>query len=808
MRSDTDVRIEKKEKINIFDYFQSQSSSCSVLLKDHLLNTANRGGIFHYEYPQKPLRYFAYGYNYNAQDCYTPEESSLLGMIQQEHTLLLMPDSPPSPYFSLTSEEKYHGFWKCITPAYIPLVEKIRSASFTLDTVESKDLKTYPLWQLADGTARHIANWQSLRVKRQFFESMNDPAMFVFEELKDWFHKELTLSECNENSLNSIHARIKFIKNIAYLLPDFGNDKLYFHNLKQTLDKAVTITANCITGKSLPEKLTDVIKSSADVENIIGTYLHYLLINDPVSDNFSTHFINENNYNCIQSPVCKLFSIAFQKNRGDLSHFYSYNSIHQNTDLDVSLLDTLHFADFVSSIDKEKYLKSIAILDTLIKTRKLFEDFKGLQDKIGSFTFAINYISQLKELTDNYVRLMNTVKSNLLDLVQVADAGLGVLYRNPDTREQHHHFEKNMRTLETRISKSTTVKAQLTVFFSNSITAINNYQAALKQLVLDIETGAASKQVEESMKEAFSEISQLNHFIPALIEGKPFNINDLISNKVRQNHYLPAIVPSEIENQLTATCPPAILSPSYTGKWDDNVKFHSSTKQPIFMYRIYQDGIESGTAEFYGEPAFCVSEDRTQHNMLNPRGIFLNLQLPDMYDFPRVCSRLPPRLMGDMAASALSATINGTCRGVSNTIYRKLDAAGFRKKTAYFVSQAAFFTGVFSTRLYSHYNSQQQSHDPFHIYNAVYQSAIETGGLLLSNAVLGAVNYSLESFADFCARKHWSMLSVGINSIANISRYSLFAYQAANQGVGPAASAIITGTVSETIVNKAGEFLF
>jgi hypothetical protein len=488
-------------------------------------------------YPIKSNRYSIFWWNRNYQYCYEENEAILLQRIQAEYKAL--PEtSKREDYFGLVDEKQWHDMWHCKKPTTTPARMGIEARSFTLPSREAKDAKRYPLWNYADSMARQVANWQGERIKSQDLDLMNDPAMLVFEELKYWLFDELSQKECKIEDRDYIARRQSYIKNLIHLLPGFGPDRVYLHEIQKNLEQASKIVFSCVANKELPHLLSDLISSEKSLESAMGTYLHFLLIDEDVAENFSPDFIQEGRRNCGLSPVCKIYKKADELMQLDqkqesvvegfqeTNKFYQLEKISENNietrvqvKLKSSVLDGIKFASFVKEQDKNKYLEALATLESLVNVRSVLEKFQNILPQIGTYMFAVNYLENVDLLATNYINLVNKAKFLLNGLIVAADEGLDEVLSQNRYGIKNKFFEKNLRALETRVAEKTTVKVQLESYSKSAIQSMNHYQQEMKKLVTHLNSGEAAHEIEAAMQGVFVDMRQLNLFIPALLSG-------------------------------------------------------------------------------------------------------------------------------------------------------------------------------------------------------------------------------------------------------------------------------------------------
>jgi len=481
-------------------------------------------------YPQRSNRYNSYGWNANSQYCYNDDDIHLLQKIQIEHLSLSDP-AATEKFFTLKEDKKFYENWVCTRPLLNTLLNRLDRDSYTLPNREAKDSQLHPLWNYADRLARQIANWQSERTKNQNIDLMNDPVMLVFEELKDWFFNILSKKLCHKDEWELIARRQSYIKSLIHMIPNFGPDRLYLHEIQQSLEDAAKIIFSCTANKELPKFLSELIITGKSLENTIGTYLHFLMIDEEVADNFSPAHLDGGDRNCESSPVCKIYrAIAMQHSSSELTpydvlnHFYDVASSDENPtgrlniQIKSSLTDSIRFASFATHRDKKNYGEATAILDALIRVRKVLDEFQDILPRIGTYMYAVNYLEKVDLLATNYINLINKVKLLMQNLIQSADEGLNsVLQQHLKPHQRDFYFEKNIRSLETRVAKGTTVTALLENFCIKAIESMQKYQQEMRKLVRSVNSGDASYEVGHAMDSIFLQIKKLNVILPGML---------------------------------------------------------------------------------------------------------------------------------------------------------------------------------------------------------------------------------------------------------------------------------------------------
>ncbi|EKD71314.1 MAG: hypothetical protein ACD_46C00218G0002 [uncultured bacterium] len=692
-------------------------------------------------YPARPNRYFPFGWNYNHQDCYTKEDEILLQRIQDEYNQLV--EKNEDNYFNKVEEKHWYDWWRCVTPAYSNMMRKYDTESFTLPNREAKDTKAFPLWDLADNMARQIANWQAERVKNQKIDLMNDPVMLIFEELRDWFFNILSSKQCKQEDLAYIAKRQSYVKNLIHLIPNFGNDRLYLQEIHHALDGASKIMLNCIANKELPQLLSDTIISTKGLENTIGTYLHFLLVNDEVADNFSPEYLEGSKRHCSSSPLCKIYhsaELASNANQvdaaltrfQDLNKLYKLEKIDENNGIIKVLASLQHqtassvnFASFIEEKDKENYIESLAVLNALTNVRMVLENFRNVQTSIGTYVFAINYLDEANKLATNYINLVSRAKQLVANLIHTADKGLKKILSDPNQfQEKNKLFENNLRMLETKVVKGTTLTNQLEDYSRKAIVNMNNYKNEMDRLVSDINSGAASREVETAMRELFEQINELNTMMPAILDDKILMIED------------------------------------------NNV---------------------------------CLAQDNLIDSVENKK--------IDSYvrekEIPKKETTISKKTSSDnkVISSAIEASWFGALRGGADILEYKLKTSGYTENYAYYLSQLAYYSSYFSSKYYIHY---QENADGI---NAMYQAAFDTGQACLVSMGFNVIGKGFHYVGNQLEQYQWKRLGNGVKKLGNLVKFGVFAQHAYDTGVAEMSAAIVAGVATETLVAIPGKYL-
>lgn len=787
------------------------------------------------QYPIREYRYHQYGPSRNHQACYTEEDIQLLNKINATYTSIIGNEKRNS-IFNLNTQTQWYDLWQCTKPADTEFTQQLESQSFTLPHHDAKDTRTYPLWSYADNRARSIANWQSERIRHQDYRLMNDPVMLVYQELRDWYYYDLAERECNKSDIAQIERRQSYIKHLVHLIPDFGSDRRHLNELNADLDKVNGLILNCVASRELPELLSDIVRTGKNLESVVGTYLHFILIDERVTDNYSNEYLDNNLHekNCVASPICKVYLAAQQSTESavtqetyqHLSKFFAIDQksvsdgkVQIQTQLKLHLLSTIKFANFVSEGNKKIYLETLASLDALMKIRKTLEHFQGVQTKIGTYMFAHHYLESANLLAENYLQLITKTKGLIRNLVGIANDGLNSLLDTPNKKQsEKSYFEKNLRALETKVTKETTISAQLENYCTKADESMRRYQSAMKKIAVDIQSGDAEKEVYFAMQSLFKQIDQLNAIMPAILNDAPLieesaptqpHLPDSACDKTTENNQEQCeMMRFELnENPRSVTDPimPQTQTSDLYAEWDSDVETDVITHEPIFKLRVYnnmQDREERGSISFYGQPMLCRSADNQKNNIVRKTGEFSTLDFNETTEINQICHVLPPSLFDKVLYSAQNGAVNGIVRGSANVIGLTLKTIGVPKKWAAVSSQMGYYGFVFYTN-YAEYCAQQEHYkNTCNELNALTYAAIATGKIFLTQCVLNSISNMFAYGGQKLEESHWTKLGRCVKSAGGFLRYGLFAYNAASSGAIEATTALASGAATEYLIEN------
>lgn len=236
------------------------------------------------------------------------------------------------------------------------------------------------------------------------------------------------------------------------------------------------------------------------------------------------------------------------------------------------------------------------------------------------------------------------------------------------------------------------------------------------------------------------------------------------------------------------------------GAWDPVIHRDATTGEPIFIYRVYQQGKEVGSASFYKHPLLCRSESGDRHNIIASTGILSNIKL-DAHSLEEVCESLPPTMFERVIGSAQQGAKHGSLRGLANVVGYTLQAHNVPKHIAHHIQQATYLAGYFALR-YQDYLSQQENTDWHDIFNATCKAAFDTGSVWLANQALSWFCQKANQLGKQAQQHGWAKTGSMFKFFGNAAPHAVLAHQVYNQGVLEVATSIASGVAAQTAVEQ------
>ncbi|MBA3662546.1 MAG: hypothetical protein H0W64_12560 [Gammaproteobacteria bacterium] len=779
------------------------------------------------KYPKKAYRYLRFGINHHYQYCYTDEEVELLKAIQNQYGVV--EDQSKANPFELDTDKRFYNWWSCQRPK----ANFTAHPSFTLPSRESKDMIKYPLWQEADNLARQIANWQASRFKNQNSELMNDPTMLALEELKTWLFNELSGVECTHASLEKLIKRESYIKNLVHIIPTFGPDKLYLHDIANRLHHISKGLTQCIAEKKLPDLLSDIIIKTKSLETNLASYLHFLLINEPVADNFADEFITAYPKNCHLSPLCKSYQAALESSTKNeiASPFLNRNPFYHLTEtrnegqtfIQLSLkkesLAKIKFADFVTPQDKDRYLATLALLDSLSQIRQLFSHFKEIQTAIGTYIFANFYQKKTNQLAASFIALVDQAQGLMTSLIDTANGGLGeLLSGSPQQQKSNQCFEDNLKALDTQYAKGTTTAEQLISYCQRAKASVQAYETEMSKLDAELQLGLAQKEIAAGMEKLVNQINYMNAFVDAQLSTGTLHLPEPSANQLanyetnppaaeKNAEYSP--VGDKLESRALASLGYQLkpIHKSITSwQWQTKVRHDPISSQPIYIYILSLDKKEQGRLEFFGQPMLCAYPEGNKHNIVSMTGIFKGIKLPPQGTIDEICAVLPPSLFDKVIFATKNAVGHGLLRGSTKVLALTLRTHGWPNKTVIPIKGITYYGALFAMQFQQFFKQSQNEDQLKQIVMSLQQAAYATGNIWIINQTLHFISHLLDLTKQNVKDKGWERLSMSFDYLSRIARFGIFARDIKDQGLVATAASLAAGTATEVATEQAGSY--
>lgn len=246
-------------------------------------------------------------------------------------------------------------------------------------------------------------------------------------------------------------------------------------------------------------------------------------------------------------------------------------------------------------------------------------------------------------------------------------------------------------------------------------------------------------------------------------------------------------------------------TPFDTGTWDPVMQRHPETGEPIFIYRVYSQGREVGSASFYKHPLLCRSETRDRHNIIATTGVLSEFTV-DSHSLEEVCSALPPTVFDRVVTSAIQSAEHGAMRGFANVVGHTLQEARIPKSTANHFSQLIYYSGYFLLR-YWEYASHLENDDWHNIFYAANKSIYDISSILLLNIIIGLLGKAANHLGQQAQQSGWSNTGKLFKFFGTASQYGIYAYNAAQNGLVETAASIASGAIVQTLIEQAGKLI-
>jgi hypothetical protein len=128
--------------------------------------------------------------------------------------------------------------------------------------------------------------------------------------------------------------------------------------------------------------------------------------------------------------------------------------------------------------------------------------------------------------------------------------------------------------------------------------------------------------------------------------------------------------------------------------------------------------------------------------------------------------------------------------------WSNLKSYGVSEKVSKFWGRLAFYTTFFAI--------DAASHDDFTNINVVYNAAINTAQLFATNVVIDATEKLLKRSAEVLERNNHRTLGNQLKCCSSLLPFSIFARNAAQNGVASVATAFVAGSAAQLAVERIG----
>lgn len=231
--------------------------------------------------------------------------------------------------------------------------------------------------------------------------------------------------------------------------------------------------------------------------------------------------------------------------------------------------------------------------------------------------------------------------------------------------------------------------------------------------------------------------------------------------------------------------------PYDTGAWDELIYKHPQTGEPVFIYRLFQNGKEVASASFYKHPLLCRSEQGDRHNIIATTGLLANFAI-DAATLEEVCASLPPTLFDRVITSAAQGAQHGVVRGIANVVGFTLTAHQVPEQISTGIQRCIQYGGYFLLRCHS-YLSQEENSDWPTVFNATIKAACDTGSMLVMSSAVNWLSKKMQQIAHNAQQKGHAHTSRLFGFFSKISSYGVYAYDASQRGAVEVASSVIAG---------------
>ena len=247
--------------------------------------------------------------------------------------------------------------------------------------------------------------------------------------------------------------------------------------------------------------------------------------------------------------------------------------------------------------------------------------------------------------------------------------------------------------------------------------------------------------------------------------------------------------------------------PFDSGDWDSGIQSHPDTSEPIFIYRVFNRGIEVGSATFYKHPLLCRSEDGIRHNILKLTGVLSEFDTEfAIKTVEDICEALPPTLQEQVTTTSIRGASHGAIRGVANTLEYGLKTKGYSERAARYAYHGMYYGSMFTMRYWEHYSHLDEDMPELNkLSTAAYQAAWDTGQLWLTNTALKKSSEAATWASQKAMQFGWTKTSRALGFFGRYGGYSVYAHDTLTRGPVHAAASLVSGVAAEKTVSTLGK---
>ena len=235
---------------------------------------------------------------------------------------------------------------------------------------------------------------------------------------------------------------------------------------------------------------------------------------------------------------------------------------------------------------------------------------------------------------------------------------------------------------------------------------------------------------------------------------------------------------------------------SYT--WDHIAEIEGYTKQPIYKFRAYKDGILVGTASFFGTRSYCHGFDDARTNILESTGVITELLSTTPPE--QICAVMPLTYSEAIIYEVKQGSNLGVSRGLGRVTEWQMHGH-VSSAAAWFIGKSVQYSTIFAWSYYQKVNEQVGLDVGW---MPLLQATVETGSLMAVDATLGLSSQLLGWLSTKAASVEDSKIAaVTAATTGFFSRHldkGVFVYQATQKNILAIGANMAGGIVTEQAV--------